>query len=144
LDAACPEQSTRGIVTKIIRPSELQSGVSQRQKKFIKAGLTRAGFGSLREYYLESAQWRAVKARYRRSRLPQKCVVCFDPNVDLHHRTYKRLGAERLTDLEPLCREHHDQLHTLEHEWRTGGVDPGGVNLWTASKIITQHQTTSR
>lgn len=61
--------------------------------------------------YLRSEHWRDVKARYRASNLPQTCTVCGDPKVALHHRTYQRLGRERLTDLVPLCREHHVKAH---------------------------------
>jgi len=77
-----------------------------------------------------------VKTRYRRSKLRQTCRVCADPNVDLHHRTYIRLGDEKMTDLEPLCREHHEAVHDLEEEWRASGVDPGGQNLWTAGAAV--------
>lgn len=61
--------------------------------------------------YVRSDAWAAVKARYRKSKLPQKCVVCQSAVVDIHHKTYDRLGAERLTDLVPLCRKHHDRVH---------------------------------
>jgi hypothetical protein len=45
------------------------------------------------------------------STLRQQCAVCWDPHVDLHHKTYRRLGEELLDDLVPLCRDHHDELH---------------------------------
>jgi hypothetical protein len=63
--------------------------------------------------YLRSAHWRDVKRRYRSSGLPQACVVCGDPRVDLHHKTYERRGREELTDLEPRCRKHHEEVHGL-------------------------------
>jgi hypothetical protein len=68
--------------------------------------------------YLRSAYWRDVKRRYRASDLPQACVVCGDPRVDLHHKTYERRGREELTDLEPRCRKHHEEVHA---EDRPGG-----------------------
>lgn len=64
--------------------------------------------------YIKSPEWADVKARYQKSRLPKKCMACGSKNYDLHHRTYKRLGKEWLTDLVPLCREHHDQTHALK------------------------------
>jgi hypothetical protein len=64
--------------------------------------------------YLRSAHWRDVKRRYRKSGLPQTCVVCGDPRVDLHHKTYERRGREELTDLEPRCRKHHEEAHGLD------------------------------
>jgi hypothetical protein len=63
--------------------------------------------------YIRSRAWSEVKARYRASNLPQKCVVCLADRVELHHRTYARLGHERLTDLVPLCRDHHKEAHVL-------------------------------
>lgn len=60
--------------------------------------------------YLRSAHWRRVKERYRASKLPQACF-CGETRVDLHHKTYKRIGRERLSDLTPLCRAHHDEEH---------------------------------
>lgn len=45
------------------------------------------------------------------------CRVCGAPwtlrSGDLHHRTYARLGEERWTDLIPLCRTCHTELHRL-------------------------------
>jgi hypothetical protein len=38
-------------------------------------------------------------------------VVCGEPNVDLHHLDYARLGAEEYGDLIPACRVHHDRIH---------------------------------
>jgi hypothetical protein len=66
--------------------------------------------------YIRSAEWTAVKKRYRESKLPQVCAVCGDKKVDLHHRTYKTLGMERLRDLVPLCRDDHKGLHALQRQ----------------------------
>jgi hypothetical protein len=96
--------------------------LSNRQGKVIQQRLDLLGFGSYREY-IRSEQWDEKREDYRDSLLPQTCVVCFDPNVDLHHKTYKRLGNERLTDLVPLCRTHHDELHERGLDlWRGPGV----------------------
>lgn len=66
------------------------------------------------EVYLLSEHWREVKRRYRASDLPQDCYACGAAQVDLHHVTYVRLGHEELTDLVPLCRDHHDRVHSGE------------------------------
>lgn len=62
--------------------------------------------------YLASAHWTATKARYRASEHPQACK-CGSARVSLHHKTYVRLGAERLTDLEPVCTSCHEALHEI-------------------------------
>ncbi len=85
--------------------------LSNRQRRFLRDGLRRLGLKSYREY-LRSERWYETRTKYWKSALPQKCVVCYDPNVELHHRTYQRLGRERLTDLLPLCSEHHNALHS--------------------------------
>ena len=41
--------------------------------------------------------------------------MCGETDVDLHHKTYERIGSELLTDLEPLCRPCHNALHVLEY-----------------------------
>jgi hypothetical protein len=70
------------------------------------------GFASYAEY-LRSDHWAAFKERYRQSGLPRECAVCGKSKVHLHHHTYSRLGREKLTDVTPLCKPHHD----LVHEW---------------------------
>lgn len=71
--------------------------------------------------YIRSPEWQSVRQRYFASPgMPQFCMVCGSSAFDLHHMTYKRLGHERLSDLWPLCREHHLGVHTLMKE---AGVD---------------------
>ncbi len=62
--------------------------------------------------YLDSRHWLHVKLRYSESGLPQNCA-CGKPREALHHKTYVRLGHERLTDLEPVCRACHRERHRL-------------------------------
>lgn len=61
--------------------------------------------------YICSQHWKGVKRAYRASALPQDCDFCGDPKVDLHHKTYERLGAERLDDILPLCHRCHCMVH---------------------------------
>jgi hypothetical protein len=62
--------------------------------------------------YLASDHWKSIKQRYRASNLPQGCG-CGARATALHHRTYARLGAELLTDLEPVCQPCHRKLHNV-------------------------------
>lgn len=73
------------------------------------AKLESLGYSSYEEY-LRSDHWRDVKRAYGCSDRSQYCP-CGAWGTDLHHRTYRRLGEERLGDLVPLCREHHRELH---------------------------------
>jgi hypothetical protein len=76
--------------------------------------------------YINSKAWSMKKAQYRASKLPQKCLVCGSETVDLHHRTYKRLGSEWLNDLVPLCRTHHDECHAF--------IESKKMGLWGGTK----------
>jgi hypothetical protein len=92
------------------------------------------GYDSYAEY-LRSDHWKSVKQRYRRSRLPQGCVVCGLLLVDLHHRSYKSLGKENLNHLIPLCREHHYSTHQhLASHFKSQGKKK--TTLWQSHKRI--------
>jgi len=60
-----------------------------------------------RNGYLRSEHWQEV----RRKKLKQagyKCEACGQKvKLDIHHLTYERLGKERLSDLQALCRPCH-------------------------------------
>lgn len=71
--------------------------------------------------YIASPAWVAQKERWR-SRHPRRrrCAACGGRRYDLHHRTYVRLGRERMGwaffggDLVPLCHREHEWLHRLQ------------------------------
>ena len=68
-----------------------------------------------REYlrYIASPAWAELRARYFRYRLIV-CAGCKGTGrLDLHHRTYARFGAERISDMVALCRDCHDRVHRL-------------------------------
>lgn len=57
------------------------------------------------------------------------CQRCYTKQaLDVHHLTYKHLGAEHMDDLTPLCRSCHHELHRL-HDLRGG-------DLWHFSKAF--------
>jgi hypothetical protein len=78
--------------------------------------------------YLRSDHWADVKRRYRESDLPQNCMGCDAPNVQYHHRTYNRVGHELLTDILPLCRQCHQDVHQYEKRF--------GTNINATHKIL--------
>ena len=70
-----------------------------------------------------------ARERYRASGRSRTCHVCGASDViELHHRSYARLGGETLDDLVPLCDDHHDEVHRLEHG--------DGHDLWTAHEVV--------
>ncbi len=68
------------------------------------------GFATYSDY-LASDVWRAFRQRYRASGKRMTCLVCASKPIQLHHHTYVRLGRERLEDVDPLCRAHHEAVH---------------------------------
>lgn len=67
------------------------------------------------ESYLKSRHWARVRHLYRSSR-PWVCLCGEHDRLQLHHKTYVRIGAERLDDLQPLCDRCHSLVHQLERE----------------------------
>lgn len=67
--------------------------------------------------YMASPEWRAKRKEYSDS---GRLICCWKCNtfkqVHLHHRTYVRFGDEAITDLVPLCEEHHVELHKLQRD----------------------------
>lgn len=63
------------------------------------------------DQYLASDAWKQFSQWYRRSDLPQSCLVCECKSVQLHHWTYDNIGQDRPCDVIPLCEAHHHALH---------------------------------
>jgi 5-methylcytosine-specific restriction endonuclease McrA len=64
-----------------------------------------------RRWYLSSRQWRRRRAAWFK-RNGGYCRACgYTGRLDLHHKTYERLGHEYDRDLVALCRFHHRQAH---------------------------------
>jgi 5-methylcytosine-specific restriction endonuclease McrA len=55
-----------------------------------------------------------------------KCALCASRANDVHHNTYMRVGAEKITDVVPLCRGCHKRFHGVipdGNEQMNGGGD---------------------
>lgn len=88
--------------------------------------------------YLKSSDWRRKKEKFYSSKLFKKlrsngkwkCFCCEegDKALDMHHRTYKRLGKEKISvDLVPVCRQCHEEIHKFEKN---------GIQLWEATNHV--------
>lgn len=64
------------------------------------------------EQYLQTPEWRERRTRHLES-AGHACQICNARNVQLnvHHRTYERRGAELYQDLIVLCRSCHELFH---------------------------------
>jgi hypothetical protein len=121
------EKVPEGVGTRSV--PHVRATISKRKQGYTVTGIPYAD-------YIRSAEWAEVKRRYRASKLPKKCVVCQNPNVDLHHKTYKRLGKEWLTDLAPLCRNHHTRVHDR--------VKSGKGGLWKGPRQLRKIEQKNR
>lgn len=76
--------------------------------------LAALGFNTYKEY-LGSEHWKDFRKKFFRSKRAKHCACCpvRTIEVELHHCTYDRLGKELLKDVIPLCREHHELVHSL-------------------------------
>jgi hypothetical protein len=61
--------------------------------------------------YLKSPWWQAVRRRAL-ALADHRCQDCgWRQGLEVHHRTYERLGQERMADLRVLCRGCHADTH---------------------------------
>jgi hypothetical protein len=61
--------------------------------------------------YLRSAAWE-IRRTFALEYYGARCCLCpATTSLQVHHRTYERIGAERLTDLIVLCRPCHARFH---------------------------------
>jgi HNH endonuclease len=67
------------------------------------------------EVYLATNYWRNLRERAF-SELGRSCRVCTETgSLHVHHKTYERLGRERVADLEILCERCHQEKHPHRH-----------------------------
>lgn len=73
--------------------------------------------------YIKSDAWRIKKEqKFARLKLEDVCCkVCKNPEgLHVHHKTYKRLGCEKLSDLVLLCGDCHRKVHKIVKSKRAG------------------------
>ena len=65
--------------------------------------------------YIKTEEWQKIRQKvFRRDRF--QCVMCgCSKNLEAHHITYKRLGAENISDLVTLCEDCHERVHGEGH-----------------------------
>lgn len=78
--------------------------------------------------YLTSETWAGIRARYYRANPDCVCFLCgSNKTLVVHHRTYERVGNERLDDLVALCPSCHTFVHTMEAAGYVDCLDPEAV-----------------
>lgn len=71
------------------------------------------------DQYLRTEHWQSVR-RAALARADYRCQICNSPkNLEVHHRTYERRGAERDNDVTVLCDKCHGRFHKESHLAKT-------------------------
>lgn len=66
------------------------------------------------ETYMSGSAWQRTRQRFIAANGPLLCRGCGSSHqIALHHRTYDRLGSERLEDLVAVCPMCHKGIHEL-------------------------------
>jgi len=93
--------------------------------------------------YLKSDHWKELRKNfYLRDKNHRKCFICGNPdNLNLHHKTYKRLGNEKYKNLVALCKKHHYQCHEYVLISRLFGFRSDINNIVRKIKITQRKKT---
>ena len=74
--------------------------------------------------YLQTPRWAKVREQAL-ARFDWRCAACHSSEyLNVHHRTYQRVGNEYLTDLTVLCRYCHQVLHETWNANSQAEVEP--------------------
>lgn len=90
--------------------------------------------------YLQSPEWRERRAEVLRFWNGQCALCSWSESVDVHHRTYERLGREHLSDLIPLCRNCHQEFHAhigLTRRTNPPEMLPAGLEMPSNGRVLT-------
>ena len=64
---------------------------------------------------MKSSEWKAFRIKWFNKYQVTTCKMCGEQSpLQLHHKTYKRLGREKDTDLVAVC----EPCHKLIHKWK--------------------------
>lgn len=83
--------------------------------------------------YVQSKHWKRIKVLFKHSPFHKgRCYVCGSKEkLELHHKTYERIGHENLDDLQELC----DLCHSLAHQLAMTGKQMG-VTIGNAAEAM--------
>ncbi len=98
------------------------------------SGLSEEWIKSHYQEYLQTEHWKDLKRRVheqmRRRFGFSRCYICRTTDgLQLHHRTYKRVGHEHLKDVGFFCGACHAKVHK-----RLSSKKSSRTNLWNIAK----------
>ena len=85
--------------------------------------------------YLKSATWKDIRNQVI-ERDKDICCHCRNKGYDVHHKTYKNWGNEKLDDLITLCRACHEQWHASQKGTRKSK----SIGNRAILRYLTKHQ----
>lgn len=95
--------------------------------------------------YIKSSYWKEVKSRLLKNKNNRKCKICNKhENLEVHHKSYRRLGFEKLLHLIVLCSECHKKLHSFYNERIESGIKKNlfrTTNMFVKRGRKTKHQS---
>lgn len=75
-------------------------------------------------HYLKSKHWKKRRKAFLSIVGNDRCTICQRKGVEPHHVTYERVGEEWDSDLIPLCRKCHEEVHLqLGHKPLSGTME---------------------
>lgn len=79
--------------------------------------------------YLNTKHWNNIKNKFYNDFRNASCQICNNKtNLNLHHKTYKRIGKEYISDLIVLCKYCHNYIH--KHKY---------LNKWLEDSLFKKH-----
>lgn len=83
------------------------------QAGFFPPALDSPGASVRYDRYIRSERWRAKRVSFiaARGKRCERCKRGRRASLQVHHKTYERLGHERLEDVEVLCQRCHAEVH---------------------------------
>ena len=92
--------------------------------------------------YIRSEHWKRRKRKYYKKNPGRRCWICGSTrDVELHHKTYKRLKKEQDSDLVPLCRKCHKAVHD---RYKIESLYHPSTTLWKVTQIVKDEGIGSR
>lgn len=107
LDKKKQNQIRSGQLTQEARAQVLVEKQQNRNESFVAKAYRDLPY----DQYLQTDWWKKIRAAAI-ARARQRCQVCYSPHeLNVHHRTYERLGNELDSDLTVLCGKCHNLFH---------------------------------
>lgn len=100
--------------------------ISNTQAGYVRKRLTALNLKDMNAYF-RSEKWEELVRRYNLANMRKRCAVCASKDAYPRHRTFKRMGNEKLTDIVCLCEEHYKEI--LRHP---------KLDLYNGHKILRQ------